>query len=195
MASFIAFAPADDPQIACLVILDQPEVGMPYYGGTIAAPVVKNILEESLIYLGVEPQYSEDEKNFAEVDVPDVSGKSAAEAEKILRESGFYLRIKGSGGKVVDQIPKAYTKLSANSTVVIYMEGTGAERSITVPKVTGMGAADASSTLINSGLNARIKGVSGAGMAICSDQSPAAGTIVEPGTVVTIDFKYSGIAD
>ncbi len=195
VASFIAFAPADDPQIACLVILDQPEVGMPYYGGTIAAPVVKNILEESLIYLGVEPQYSEDEKNFAEVDVPDVSGKSAAEAEKILRESGFYLRIKGSGGKVVDQIPKAYTKLSANSTVVIYMEGTGAERSITVPKVTGMGAADASSTLINCGLNARIKGVSGAGAAICSGQSPAAGTIVEPGTVVTIDFKYSGIAD
>ena len=44
--------------------MDQPEIGMPYYGGTIAAPVVKNILEESLIYLGVEPQYSEDEKKY-----------------------------------------------------------------------------------------------------------------------------------
>ncbi len=195
VASFIAFAPADDPRIACLVILDQPEIGMPYYGGTIAAPVVKSILEESLIYLGVEPQYSEAEKSYAEIEVPDVSGKSVADAERILREAGFYVRIKGSGGNVSDQIPKAHTKLSANSTVVIYMEGASAERSVTVPNVLNMGAADASSTLIDYGLNARIKGVSGTGAAVCSGQSPSAGTIVEPGTVVTIDFKYSGMGD
>lgn len=195
VASFIAFAPADDPQIACLVILDQPEIGMPYYGGTIAAPVVKNILEESLIYLGVEPQYSEDEKSYVEIDVPDVSGKTAADAERVMREAGFYVRIKGSGGVVSDQIPKAHTKLSANSTVVVYMEGTSAERSITIPNVLNMGAAEASATLIDYGLNARIKGVSGTGEAVCSGQSPAAGTIVEPGTVVTIDFKYSGMGD
>ena len=195
IASFIAFAPADDPQIACLVILDQPEIGMPYYGGTIAAPVVKSILEESLQYLDVQPQYSEAEKSYAEIDVPDVSGKTVAEAEKILREAGFYIRIKGSDGVVVDQIPKAHTKLSADSTVVIYMEGTNASRSITVPKVTGMSASEAASTLTNSGLNARIKGVSGMGEAICATQSPEAGTIVEPGTVVTIDFRYSGVAD
>ncbi len=195
IASFIAFAPADDPRIACLVIMDQPEIGMPYYGGTIAAPVVKNILEESLIYLGVEPQYSEDEKKYAEVDVPDVAGKTAYEAELALREAGFYVRIKGSGGKVTDQIPKAHTKLATGSTVVMYMDGVAADRSVTVPKVLGMGAAEASSTLVSYGLNARIKGVSGAGMAVCSSQSPEAGTIVEPGTVVTIDFRYSGLGD
>ena len=195
VASFIAFAPADDPRVACLVILDQPEVGMPYYGGTIAAPVVKNILEETLQYLGVEPQYSDAEKEYAEVEVPDLSGKTAIEAEQILREAGFYIRIKGTGGKVVDQIPKAHTKLSADSSVVIYMEGTEAEKTIVVPKVIGMSASAAVAELNDVGLNVRIKGVSGAGEASCSAQSPEAGTIVESGTVVTIDFKYLGVAD
>ncbi len=195
IASFLGFAPADDPQVACLVILDQPEIGMPYYGGTIAAPVVKSILEETLQYLGIEPQYSEAEKAYAEIDVPDVSGKTAQEAGLILNEAGFYIRVKGDGGMVVDQIPKAHTKLSAGSSVVVYMEGTSADRSIVVPRVIGMSASEASYTLTNAGLNARIKGVSGTGEAVCSTQSPEAGTIVESGTVVTIDFKYYGVGD
>ncbi len=192
IASFIGFAPADNPKVVCLVILDQPEIGMPYYGGTIAAPVVKSILEETLQYLGVEPQYNEEEKKYAEIEIPDVSGKSTAEAEQLLAEAGFYIRIKGSGGIVTDQIPKAHTKLPKGGTVVIYMDKTKAERSVVVPDVIGLTASAASSSITNEGLNARIKGVSGMGDAVCSSQSPAAGTIVEPGTVVTIDFKYTG---
>ncbi len=192
IASFIAFAPADNPQVACLVILDQPEIGMPYYGGTIAAPVVKNILEETLQYLGVEPQYSEEEKKYAEIEVPDISGKTRAEASQMLGDAGFMIRIKGNGEIITDQIPKAHTKIAAGASVVAYTEGTTAERSITVPRVLGLSASEAASTLRDYGLNARIKGVSAAGVAICSSQSPEAGTIVEPGTVVTIDFKYTG---
>lgn len=192
VASFIAFAPADDPQVACLVILDQPEIGMPYYGGTIAAPVVKSILEETLRYIGVEPQYNEEEKKYAEVEVPDISGKTAAEAEQLLKECGFWIRTKGSGGIVTDQIPKAHTRIAAGASVVAYMEGTAAERTVTVPDVMGMSASEATSVLQNNGLNARIKGVSGAGAAVCASQSPESGTIVEPGTVVTIDFRYMG---
>ena len=197
VASFIGFAPADDPQVACLVILDEPEIGMTYYGGIIAAPVVKNILEETLQYLGIEPQYNEEEKKYAEVDVPDISGKSTQEATKILQEAGFSIRVKGSGSVITDQIPKAYTKLQKGATIVAYMDGTKTERTVTIPKVTGMTASEATATLINSGLNARVKGVSGSGSgaAICANQSPAAGTIVEPGTVVTVDFRYSEIGD
>lgn len=197
VASFIGFAPADDPQVACLVILDEPEIGMTYYGGIIAAPVVKNILEETLQYLGIEPQYNEEEKKYAEVDVPDISGKSTQDATKILQEAGFSIRVKGSGSVITDQIPKAYTKLQKGATIVAYMDGTKTERTVTIPKVTGMTASEATATLINSGLNARVKGVSGSGSgaAICANQSPAAGTIVEPGTVVTVDFRYSEIGD
>ena len=196
IASFIAFAPADDPQIACLVILDQPEIGMPYYGGMIAAPVVKNIMEETLQYLGVQPRYNESEKAFVDIEVPDLSGKTKAEAATILAESGFQLRIKGDDNAViVDQIPKAHTRLSSGSTVVAYMKNTKAERTVTVPKVVGESASSAAAMLQSEGLNARIRGVPGGGAAICSGQSPEAGTIVEPGTVVTVDFTYQGAMD
>ncbi len=194
IASFLGFAPADNPKVACLVILDQPEVGMTYYGSMIAAPVVKNILEETLQYLSVEPQYNNQEKAYAEIEVPDISGKTSEEANRILSEAGFRIRVKGSGGMVTDQIPKAHTKLAENSTIVAYMEGTKADRTVVVPDVLNMSASDASATVINEGLNARIKGVSGSGYAVCSGQSPAAGTIVEPGTVVTLDFKYTEVS-
>ncbi len=194
IASFIGFAPADNPKVACLVILDQPEIGMTYYGGMIAAPVVKNILEETLLYLEVEPQYSEDEKKYAEIEVPDVSGRTSEDAKRILAEAGFEIRVKGSGGIITDQIPKAHTKLSSGSAVVAYMDGTSAERTAVVPDVIGMNASEAAAEITNEGLNARIKGISGSGYAICSAQSPEPGAIVEPGTVVTIDFKYTEVA-
>ena len=196
IASFLSFAPADDPKVACLVILDQPPAGMPYYGGVIAAPVVKNIMEETLQYLGVEPRYTEDEKEFVDIEVPDLSGMTQEEASKKLSEAGFRLRIKGdTGATIIDQIPKAYTRLAADSTVVAYTSGTKAERTVVVPKVLGESAASASAMLSSEGLNARIRGVPGEGSAVCSSQSPEAGSIVEPGTVVTVDFNYQGASD
>ncbi len=192
IASFIGFAPADNPKVACLVILDQPPAGMPYYGGVIAAPVVKNILEETLQYIGVEPKYNDDEKQFIENEIPDISGKSVSEAEAALKEAGFGIRVKGSGKTVTNQLPKAHVKLAKDGTVVAYTDGEKADRSITVPSVKGMGAAEAAAALSNSGLNVKIKGVSGGnGAATCSSQSPEAGTIVEPGTIIAIDFTYS----
>ena len=192
IASFLSFAPADDPQIACLVILDQPAIGMPYYGGTIAAPVVKHIMEETLQYLEVEPRYNEEEKAYVDMELPDLSGKSREETAAILKEAGFQIRYKGSGDTVTDQIPKAYTRLGAGSTVVAYLNGTKAERTVTVPNVIGESASSASAILMGEGLNTRIRGVPGMGGAVCSSQSPEAGTIVEPGTVVTVNFKYQG---
>ncbi len=196
IASFISFAPADDPQIACLVILDQPAMGMPYYGGIIAAPVVKNIMEETLRYLGVQPRYSEEEKEFVDIEVPDLSGKTQAEALTLLGESDFQLRIKGDEDSViVDQIPKAHTRLSAGSTVVAYMKDSKPERTVVVPDVVGESASTASTMIQEAGLNAKIRGVPGGGAAICSGQSPGAGAIVEPGTVVTVDFTYQGATE
>lgn len=192
IASFLSFAPADDPQVACLVLLDQPEIGMPYYGGTIAAPVVRNILEETLRYLEVEPRYNEEEKSYVDIELPDLSGKTREEAKSLLKESGFNIRYKGDGETVTDQIPKAYTRLGAGSTVVAYTGSSKAERTVTVPDVIGETASSASAMLIGEGLNVRIRGVPGEGNAVCASQSPEAGTIVEPGTVITINFTYRG---
>lgn len=190
IASFIGFAPADDPKVLCLVILDEPN-GDSYYGGQIAAPVVRDILGETLQYLGVEPMYNSDEEEYIDVEVPDVAGMTDAEAGIALDESGLKVKVSGSGGTVTDQIPKAHTKVTQGSTVVVYTEGGGAERTVAVPNVVGETPASANTTLEDNGLNARIKGVSKYGKnATCIGQSPVEGTMVEPGTVVTLSFRY-----
>ena len=55
ISSFLGFAPADNPKVLALLLIDEPE-GV-YYGGTIAAPVVKGIFENILPYMGVEAEY------------------------------------------------------------------------------------------------------------------------------------------
>jgi len=196
VASFVGFAPADDPEIACLVILDQPPQGAPYYGGIIAAPVVKNILEESLQYLGVEPEYTQEELEMVEITLPDVMGKSRGEAEAILKEAGISISFKGSGEVVLDQVPKPFLKIARNSKVVAYTEGAENKKTVTVPNVVGCSASEANKGITNAGLNVRIKGLSNVdGIAICSGQYPAEGTVVEPGTIVTLDFRYAEIRD
>lgn len=196
VASFVGFAPADDPEIVCLVILDQPPVGNVYYGGLIAAPVVKNILEESLQYLGVEPEYTPEELQLIDVTLPDITGKTRKEAESILKQHGINISFRGEGDIVLDQVPKAFSKLSAKSKVVAYTEGEVSTKNVTIPDVTGCTASEANKGITDAGLNVRIKGLSASGgLAVCSGQSPAAGTVVEPGTVVTLDFKYAEIRD
>lgn len=62
ISSFLGFAPADNPKVIALVLIDEP-VGI-YYGGTIAAPVIKEVFDNVLPYLGIEEQYTEEDKEL-----------------------------------------------------------------------------------------------------------------------------------
>ena len=64
ISSFLGFAPAEDPQIMVLCIVDEPE-GI-YYGGTVCAPIVKEFLENALPYLGIEAEQNEEGENTDE---------------------------------------------------------------------------------------------------------------------------------
>jgi len=55
IGSFLGGAPAEDPRVVVLVSVNEPEHSLGYYGGTVAAPAVKKILEQTLEYLGVPP--------------------------------------------------------------------------------------------------------------------------------------------
>lgn len=196
IASFIGFAPADDPQVACLVILDQPPQGATYYGGIIAAPVVKSILEETLQYIGVEPKYTQEEKAYIDITVPNVTGMTKEEAKTALSDIGLNCETVGDGDIIVDQIPKVSSKLSNGSKVVVYTEGSTAEKTVTIPNLKGCTASQANKLLTDAGLNIRIKGLSAnGGAANCISQTPSAGTSVERGTVVTLEFAYSEVRD
>ncbi len=123
ISSFIGFAPADDPQVIGIVIIDEP-VGI-YYGGTIAAPVMKEIFENILPYLGIEQNFTEEEeKEYVKTTVimPQVEGMSLKDAKSALSEQKFEIKVLGEGETVVEQFPIAGEEISDNSTVILYLK-------------------------------------------------------------------------
>ena len=122
ISSFIGFAPASDPQIIGIVIIDEP-VGI-YYGGTIAAPVMRELFENVLPYLGIEENYTEEEAKYQTqtVTMPSVEGLTLKEAKSLMQENSFELRLLGEGERIAEQFPLAGQEVADNSTVILYLE-------------------------------------------------------------------------
>ena len=193
VASFLGFAPADDPQIAVIVILDEP-VG-DYYGSMIAAPVVGKIVEDTLRYLGVERQYTEAEEQEVEVNMPDITGKTIPEAAKILVDAGLKYHVVGDEeGTVQNQMPRAGTAVR-NASVCILYTGDAAEEITLVPDVLGLSLSETNAGLANSDLNMMLRGTGrlyADGVLRAISQDPPAGSEVPKGTVVQVEFRYTG---
>ena len=192
IASFVGFAPADDPQLICLVMLDEPQVANKY-GGTIAAPVVGRILEESLDYLGVERQYTQEETKSISVTVPDLREMTVAEAKASIDSKKLNIKISGKGDIILDQLPKPGVSIAENSTLIAYTEQRDENKKIQVPNLSGMSMEAAKKQLTDIGLNFEI---SGAGLnstdgAYAFKQSIEPGTMVEPATVISVEFRHS----
>ena len=192
IASFVGFAPADDPEIVCLVILDEPMNGL-YYGGTIAAPVAGSIIADTLQYLGYDPQYSEDDADAVRVVVPDVLNKNIDEAASEIADMGLRSSIKGSGDNVIRQIPAAGTRLHSDSIVIIYTDDAADAGAVTeVPSIRTKNYQQAKALLENMGLEMDVSGGQSPDELgsdyIAVSQNPAAGSIVARGTTVYVDF-------
>ena len=185
-ASFIAFAPADDPQVAVLVVLDEPMVQQKT-GGITAAPVVRRIMADILPYIGVEPAYSADELALQDIAVPNVTGKTEVEAASALEKAGLDYRVVGDGDTVTGQVPSYGAKIPGTAQVVLYMGGTKPEEPVTVPDVTGLSVAAARSQLEQAGLYMKGTGAADStGNVVASKQNVTGQAPV--GTVVTVEF-------
>lgn len=127
-SSFIGMAPMDDPQVSILVVVDSPKGS--YYGSMVAAPIAKDILTDTLRYLNVTPKYTSDEQKALQsgyTTVPNVVGKEFSEAAGIIGGKDLkYSRPKSAQDDdnfiVVDQYPKAGSKVKKNSVVYVYKE-------------------------------------------------------------------------
>ena len=182
IGSFVGFAPADDPRIAVLLVVDEADVPVDF-GSVTAAPFAREILEKALPYLGVAPDT--DEPPAAQVTVPDVTGLGVDEARQVLEAAGLDSVLDGAGGQVVRQLPVAGVTMNAGALVMLYVAGPAAEDdSVTVPDVTGMPVTEANRLLKSYGLELQIEG---SGLAV--DQSPAAGAAVNPTTRVAVRFE------
>ena len=190
IASFIGFAPVDDPQFVCLIIVDEPQVPQ-VYGSTVAAPFVQQVLAASLSYAGVAPDI---ESRIAVV--PNVRGLTVKDANKALSDAGLtgiYLEAEEQS-TVTNQSPAANTQVVRGSTVMLYSSGYSffAEveeetETVKVPKLIGKDRIDALDALKKVGLILDYDRTNCAGEVF--EQDIPDGTEVPIGTVVHVQFQ------
>ncbi|MGB9780009.1 stage V sporulation protein D [Caldanaerobacter sp.] len=180
VASFVGFAPADDPRVIVLVVIDEPNNPETHFGSQLAAPVVKSILEDTLKYLEVQPKGMTTREM---VMVPEVRKMKLYEAEKIILERKLDFILQGNGDSVVDQMPKPGALVEENTKIVLYLDEAPNEE-VVVPDLKGKSVKEATEILNSLGLKIKIKGT---GFAV--NQKPEKGTLVKKGEVVEVEFR------
>lgn len=198
VGSCVAFAPADDPEIAAIIIVDEPTKGV-VYGSQVAAPYISKLLSSVLPYLGIEPSYTEKELAAMEVNVSNYVGLKAQSAAASIKSAGLKYEIVGNGENVTAQIPAAGTSfVKSTGKIILYTDGEVPKNSVNVPDVTGKTASAANAIIINAGLNVRLEGAlnyQNGTSAMVVSQSVAANTKVPKGTVVTIVIRHTDGTD
>ena len=188
ICSFIGFAPADDPQYLCLILVDEPHVGS-IFGSTVAAPFVRRVLSEILPYSGIQPSHLSET-----VTVPNVLGLTTEEANKELAKVGL-IGFYECADEVTLQLPAAGETVVKGSSVLLYTgsddvnidnEPVIAPLMVEMPNLMDMTAVQAYNALTALGLNMVCSPDDPYGVVL--GQSIYAGTMVEYGSSVTLYF-------
>ena len=193
VASFFAFAPADDPQIAVLIVADEPTIGY-RFGSTVCAPLCSKVLADVLPYMGIEPQYTEKELASLNKSVTKVTELTVSEAQKELDGDKFKYMVVGSGDTVVKQMPAAYSTAPEGSTIILYTQEQDPE-TVEVPNFSGLTYTQTLARARALGLNIKPQGVVNSSGSVAASQSVAYGDVVELGTMITIQFVENDVAD
>ncbi len=205
VGSTVAFAPSNDPKIAVLIIVDEPS-GAVKSGGTVAAPYVARVIEESLEYLGIGRVYTDAEVGALSYQMPDLTGKTGDLAKADLEKAGLKVKVIGEGTEVYSQIPAAGEEIRLkDGTVYLYCydPATGEIptpnfETVKVPDVTGYKVSAAITTLTKAGFNVRITGSinyeAGSGAEVVT-QSIEKGAEVARGTVIVIESMHTDVND
>ncbi len=206
VVSFMAFAPADDPEVVVLLAYNTPArsapgsnfgtTGIYISGGNMPAVKMGPLMGQILDYLGVEKQYTAEEAATADVPVPQVKGISAADAMKVLEKKKLSGRTVGSGDVVTAQVPEQGTSIPGGSTVILYLGEQPQETGI-IPDVTGQGYEAAKKELEAAGFFMRASGASTyySTASKAQSQSVAAGEQAVLGTVVDVRFSTPEVED
>jgi stage V sporulation protein D (sporulation-specific penicillin-binding protein) len=192
VASFCAFAPADNPKVIMLVAVDEPNPGgEPYYGSMVAAPVVSAVFKESFQHLEIYPQFTAEEQALQDTVVPPLVGLSRSDVTMRLNAAGLNANFIGEGNRILRTIPDTGSPIRNGSTVVLYTEEQDAIE-VTVPDVYGMTVPQATQVITNAGLNIRLSGGSaGNETAVAVFMSVDPDTRLRKGTVIDVQFAVN----
>ena len=194
IASFCGFAPANNPQYAALVFFDAP-LGGSYYGSEVAAPVFASIMSEVLPYLDVAAQYTDEEMSNIDTAAGSYTGQSIEDATKAAEADGFSVTVKGEGSTVISQSPATGASIPTGGTIVLYTDQSASTDKVTVPNFVGLSVSEVNGVAASNNLNVSMTGMVSSSDGTSTSQSIPEGNQVAPGTVITVTFSSSGIAD
>lgn len=187
IGSFVGVVPVEDPRLVVLTIVDQPRSGSTY-GGAIAAPVVRSIMEYSLRYLGINPDGVDNVSIESEkVTIPEIRNITVGEVKALLASKNLKYRSATAtipledNNIVIDCFPKPGEKIAQNSEIILYIKND--EKEVEVPNLVGKTLDEASLILEGLGLKPAYNGVG-----LVKGQSPKAGQKIPVGSIVSIDL-------
>lgn len=207
VVSFMAFAPADDPEVIILLAYNTPARSAPgsnygttgtyISGGNMPARKMGPLMAEVLDYLGVEKQYTEAEAATADVTVPSVMGQELSQAKSDLENRKLSSRTVGEGEVVAAQVPAPGARIPGGSTVILYLGDARPEETGSVPNVVGLGYEAAKKKLEAAGFFMRASGASTyyGNASKVQSQSVAGGEVAAMGTVVGVEFSTGDVVD
>lgn len=187
IVSFGAIAPSDDPEIAMLIIVDEPNQDLG--GGALCAPIAAQVTQEAMNVLGIEPKYNDSEMKDLSKQTPNVVGQSLDEAKKTLEENNLNFVVVGDDSTVTRQCPSGADTIPNGGTVYLYTDDSE-KQTVNVPNFNGLTVNEAKDLASSSNLNIQIAGNSmSSGTVVAYRQSEETQAKVEKGTVVTVTFK------
>ena len=192
IASYVAIAPTEKPEICLLMAIHNPNPNGQgsHQGGQVCGPVISQMLTEILPILGInssniQTPTSPVEENTSYVTVPDIRNKTVTEAEKILKQAGFNTKINISGDKnttlITDQNPKPGSSIPKKSIIVLYSAENDTRVSVKVPDFKGKSLSQAENMAKANNIN-----ITSEGSGTVVSQSIMVDTAVEEGTIVKL---------
>lgn len=193
IGSCVAVAPADDPQVCIIIVVDEPQISN-RYGATVAAPYAGALMEQVLSYMGVERSYSDAELARMSIEVGNYRGMALETAIQKLAGTNLTYEVIGNGSTVTSQIPAAGEKLTnINGKVYLYTGGATAATTVKVPNLINKTTDAAIRQLQAAGFNVKLTGVTnyntGSGAVVIA-QSPIEGSELPYGSIITLECRY-----
>lgn len=187
-ASYVCFAPVEDPEIILLVLADMPNADIGYYGSVVAVPTARHIFEDVLPYMGFYLEYTDEEVEELDVKIPLLEG-SISDAKTTLEGLGVTYEIVGNGIEVVAQSPQTGSSIAKGGCVYLYTEKGNTVEYTVVPDLQYVSPEVANESIAYSQLNYVAKGASvKRANAVVSSQNIPAGTRVPIGTTIELEF-------
>lgn len=187
IVSFGAIAPSDDPEIAMLIIIEEPNEDLG--GGALCAPIAAQVTETCMQELNVEPVYDDEEATQLPIDTPNLIGNTLSTAKSTLDSSSLKYKVVGDGDTVVRQSPIFSSKIPTGATVILYTEKVE-RNTVKVPDFKGMSVSEANAVAAEYDLNIEATGLNiRDSQVVAYRQSIEADSECEAGSVITVAFK------